>query len=352
MKALKNLKKSQRALLLTGFYAVLALIISSGILYYLNNYYRADSSNAEYNITNIKSIAAATEKNASQKLSVPVTAKDISFSEDNKYCMYLYNGSIYVREVETDRLIQKIVDKLEIKNAVLLKDRNLILYFTITKTPVLHSESLNMKTYNIDNDKNTLQQTFSISEGSKLKAVQYSSLTNLIVINIERTVNKQITNKLYYVNIMKKVRGFAADKIVNNMVLESNALSLYYQNGQNILYCNDKKIKDFENKRIRLLGRNGEDNIYLQDLNQKNVIYVLNNEKLLKIIKLSDGNYSKAVLSGDTIYLVYKTYAVNLTADVTKKIEFNRNLDFVNIVNNKLYLRNAKNSIIIDNAKS
>jgi uncharacterized protein with WD repeat len=41
---------------------------------------------------------------------VPNDAENISFSYDDKYCTYLYNSEIYIKDIATNKLIRKITE--------------------------------------------------------------------------------------------------------------------------------------------------------------------------------------------------------------------------------------------------
>ena len=109
-----------------------------------------------------------------------------------------------------------------------------------------------------------------------------------------------------------------------------------------------KKIKGFENQKIHLLGRDVNDNIYIQSLIKRDIVYILSNDKIIRTLKLSDPNYVKILHNRSDIYAIYKGYAVNLTSSISKKINYNSNLNFVDIVGDRIYLKDKNNKLNID----
>lgn len=348
MKSHNKPKKWKQLTVLTGFYAVLALIVSLSILYYFNNFYLTDNINTNKTLPPISTVSdqSKTVKNTITK--IPKDAINISFSKDNKYCMYLNKGIIYIQQIGTSKIIRKITESSQITKALLLEDRNIVIYFTLGKKSISNSETVNIMTYNIDKNERTVQQFFSISKGSIIKDIEYSNLTNLILVNTEQGRINSISDKVYYINIMKRVKSLATEKKVDNMVLLNKSLSLYYQNDKGILYCNSKKIKGFDNVKVHLLGRDSNDNIYAQPLIKRTTIYVLNNDKIIKTLQLSNPNYTKILYNGSGIYAVYKGYVVNLTSNISKKINYNSNFNFIDIVGDRIYMKDKKNKLKID----
>lgn len=96
----------------------------------------------------------------------------------------------------------------------------------------------------------------------------------------------------------------------------------------------------FNNEKIKLLGCDVNDNIYVQSMTQKNNFYVLNNNKIMNTIKLKDCDYTKILYNGSAIYVVYRNYVINLVNDTNKKITYDKNTSFMNIVDKRIYVRN------------
>ena len=241
MKAYNKPKKWEQLMTLTGFYAVLALIVSLAVLYYFNNFYLTNNINTNKSLVPIDTVSDQSKSYTTTLTKIPLIASNISFSHDNKYCMYLDKGIIYIQEIGTNKIIQKISESSKVTKALLLEDRNIVIYFTIEKKSKTNSEIVKIKTYNIDKNERNVQQSFSIGKGLTIKDIQYSSLTNLILVNTEKQIKNITSDKVYYINIMKTVRNLVTQKNVNNMIFLNKSLSLYYESDKGILYCNSKK---------------------------------------------------------------------------------------------------------------
>jgi exopolysaccharide biosynthesis protein len=128
----------------------------------------------------LSSINTASENSKTNIMTnIPTGATNLSFSYDNRYCVYLNKGIIYIQEIKTNKIIQKISENSQIAKSILMEDRNIAVYFTIEKKSTSTLETVNIYTYNIDKNERTFQQSFSISAGSTIKDVQYSNLTNI-----------------------------------------------------------------------------------------------------------------------------------------------------------------------------
>lgn len=345
-------KKRRGLLFFAGLYAVIAIVVVFPVLYYLNNFYltnpktdnTVNTDRYAYETTGT-TVSNSTVEEKSKISGIPVDATDISFSYDNKYCTYLYKGIVYVREIETNKTIYKIKDSSEIQKAVLMDDRNIIIYFSIG-TKALSSDTISITSYNIEKNTRIAQKTFNIGLNTRIKQIDYSSLTNLIYVNIETYIKNNNTDQVYYLNINKKVKKLSTEKIVNNMVLLSRSFDLYYQDNKNILFCNSKKVTGFEHQKINLLGRDSNDNIYVQPLDKKDMVYVLKGSMIIRTIHLSNKDYLKLQYGRNGIYAIYDSYIINLADNVNRKIAYDNKYSFINLINDRIYLKDKNNVIM------
>lgn len=348
-KIIKSRKQFKKIVLLTGIYAIFAAIISFSVIFIINNSivtHTDDVSNiksatASSNITTSSVNSADTKYMSGGKLTnVPVDAINISFSYDGKYCAYIYNNAIYIKNIALDTTINKISDGDNINNFILMNNQNIVIYFTTKDT------SLNVKTFNIESNITTLQKTINIQKGTAVKQVDYSSLTNLILINTESGNGSSLVNRIYRINIMKRLTILEINTITNNMVLLNNTFTLYYEDYNNNLYCYPKPIAGFNKKKIRLLGCDLNDNVFVQSLDNKNTIYVLKNQKIEKTISLNGPLYKEIYANKIGVYLVYSNYLINLANDTNKKIPLDKDLKFIGIGGDKIYFRDSNDNII------
>lgn len=370
MKLIKTNKKFTKILILTGMYAVLAFIISISVISVINNSIvthingfeinnsivaqtnnvsNKKSTNTSSSITTVNEKPATTESadtdyiNGSKLTNVPDSALNISFSYDGKYCAYLYNNEIYIKDIAADTTIYKIPDGASITNFILMNDRNIIIYFTLNDT------SLNVKTYDIVNNVETLQKTIDIPAGATVKHVDYSTLTNLIFINVESGNGSNLINTIYYLNIMKRLKTFRLETVINNMILLNNTYALYFEDKNNNLYCYPNPISGFNKKKIRLLGCDSNDNVFIESLDNKNTIYIVKNEMIDKIINLNGPAYMEIYSNKIGVYIVYSNYIINLAGDINKKILLDKGLKFIGLGGNKIYFRDSNDNIVSKN---
>jgi hypothetical protein len=352
MKIIKTNNRIKKLLILTGIYLVSAAVIPISIIAFLNNSIVIPASansdtvfkgvNTSNEVTTTASgIKTQTAENAPGKITdVPQSALNISFSFDEKYCVYLYNGEIYIKDVAKDNTVNTISDSLEIKKFILMDDRNIIIYFTIKDT------SLNLKTFNIDSNFNSLQKTMDIPKDASIKYVDYSSMLNQVLVNIQNGKDGKISSEIYRINLMKKVFALGISKLINNMVFLNNSYAVYYEDNNNNLYSYPTAIAGFSNKKIKLLGCDLNDNVYVQSLDSKNTVYVLKNEKIDKTINLDNPAYEEAYSDKLGIYLIYSNYIINLAGDISKKMPFVKDLKFAGTGGNKIFFRDLNGNII------
>ncbi|MCL4377646.1 MAG: hypothetical protein M1409_04580 [Actinobacteria bacterium] len=370
MKAIKKNKKFIKILILTGIYAILSVVISTLVIYHINNSIITNTDDSPINnsgttqteiVSNEKSTiesnntpitidnSATTESadtNNTLKIkltNIPWNAINISFSYDGKYCAYLCDNKIYIKDIASNTTIKEIIDDAPVTNFILINDRDQIIYFTLRGT------TLNVKTYDISSNTETLQKTIKIPEDATIKHIDYSALTNLVFLNVENGSGSSLKSALYYLNIMKRLKTVQLKTIINNMVLLNNAFTLYYEDYDNILYCYPQPIKSIEGldfKKTRLLGCDSTDNVFIQSLNNRHNIYILKNGSIDNIINLNDLAYNEFYADKIGVYVIYSNYIINLAGDINKKMLLDRNLLFVGAGGDKMYFRDSDGNII------
>jgi uncharacterized protein with HEPN domain len=327
-------KLFQGIILLTVIYTFIAAIVVFSALGYIDSHVVEETSSQ---------LSDKTILNAMQKFTgVPKQLSYLSFSNNGEYCVYLYNGILYVKEITNG--VKKIAEKLPISNVILMANQNIIIYFTID-----NNGTIQIKTYNIDNSKTTLQKTFRTYAGAKIKQVDYSNLTNLIFLNVERKNIRGLSDNIYYLNIMKKVKVKSTGNIIKTMVLLSKSNNLYYQDKNNVLFNQSKPVAALKNIPVELLGKDSDDNVYVQSINDKSSVFVLNNDTIEKKIHLENTNIKKIIYNHQGIYVLYTDYMVDLTDKSNKKISINNGMNFIDLINGNLYLQDANGDIFSKN---
>ncbi|WP_298836093.1 hypothetical protein [Clostridium sp.] len=337
MRKLKGYKKLKRALItLTLIYAVIIFIFCFGVISHLNGSIVTDSA-SQGSVPNTRTTSSEI-KNLSIN-NVPIGAKNISFSYDDKYCTYLYNSEIYIKKIASDKLVKKIHEQLGINKLMLMGNSNIIMYF------ITLNGRIKLKTYNIESGLMTIQKSFIIPKNSTIKSVDYSSATNLIFVNMERGIGNNKKDNIYYINIMKNVKQIIPGHLVNNMLLSNNSLALYFEDGNNNLYCHSKLISGV--KRAHIIGCDANDNVYARSLDDKGKIYVVNNNKLITTQRLNDLNFIRFYTNKSDVYVIYKNHIINLTSKA--KLNYRNNLRFMGMSGLNVYFRDNNNNIIAMN---
>jgi hypothetical protein len=188
----------------------------------------------------------------------------------------------------------------------------------------------------------TEQKSINLPTGSILKSVDYSSSTNLVFVNLERTNVNSTIDSIYYLNIMKELKKISLGNIINNMVLLNNSLTLYFEDNNNNLFCHSNLISDVKN--VHLIGCDINDNVYVQSLDNKNMISVINNQKVINTIKLKDPLFVGFFTNKINVYAVYDSYIINLSGDMNVKLSYNIDLRFIGMGGTNAYFKDINDN--------
>jgi hypothetical protein len=249
----------------------------------------------------------------------------------------MYNYSLYVKDMKTGNTL-KTIDSVGVTSPVLMNDRNILLYFTVS------GSAATLNTYNIDSGQITKQASINYPYGSKIKAVAYSNATNLEYVNVERIKNGTETDRVYSINIMKEVQQVSLSSIVNNMVLLGKYNTLYYNNPLNTVYENSKFVSGI--KKGKIIGRDGEDRVYIQSASVSSMVYVLADNKLSDTLQLPDANVTGFYSDQRGVYAVYSDYIVNLADNIQSKLQYGNDMEFAGMGGSNAYFRDANGNIV------
>lgn len=165
-------------------------------------------------------------------------------------------------------------------------------------------------------------------------------------VNIESGNKATGSNSIYSIKITQGAALYASNKTIDNMVQLNKYEKLYYQDKAGNIYASNKKIAAFGTESVKLVGRDSEDNIYVQSNEKKGTFYVLNDTKIINTIKLDDSNFSHIVFTDYGLYVVYSDYAIDLTKDLKTKYTFDKTDTFLNIIGDRIYLKNSSSQYI------
>jgi hypothetical protein len=300
-------------------YTIIGVVVSSSLLYYLNN--KFDRSYSTDSISNAKFL--------NKKITVPTDTKFLDIIENNKYLTYLSNGKIIIKNLSDNSLYKQIKEASPICYIKPIEVSHKILYI------VENQNNFNLKIYDINNNESVngiKNDKIERKINSQIQSVYFSSLTNLIYI----TISTDKISKVYSVDANNSLKLVDSKKqIVNNdtLVLREIPEKLQVKGENNYIYENsDGNIfignELFENKNqtknFALLGADKDDNIYI--LNKENSsIYTVRYDFFIKKIvsetKIDNIKYKKSMKNNGEIYLIYTDSIYDVINNKSFKID-------------------------------
>lgn len=267
-------------------------------------------------------------------------ATDISFSYDGSDCIYIDNGKLVVINIKNNNTVRKIGPS--VTNAVMMNNQKIIIYITVDKYTASLS-SLKINTYNIQSDIITLQKLITIPTGTTIFKLSYSADTSTVFFDARSKGSEKDT--IYYLNIMKTVHKQQLGFAVRDIVLLNNAVKFYYTDSNDILYTKLSAVGSLNNSKVKILGVDSEDNLYMQSLDDKN-IFVMDTSNQIKTISLLEPNFKESYCDANGVYLVYNNYAINIASNPNTKMDFDNNLSFIGIGGDNIFFRNTNGNIV------
>ena len=354
-------KPSFKFLKLTCLYFVIGFFISLIIAAHLNStiVLGTPSGNTNPSITDAAGTAPGSSAGSSALMPaettnitqginltiVPSRAKSISFSFDDQFCTYIDNGKLYIVNSAKDELTQTIQEQSGISNAELMHNRNIIIYCTIDRSSKSSTDTLILKTYNIENKSTVVQKSFDIPKGAVVRKLDYSDVTSHVYLDIKSGSGVKEHDAVNYLDIMKKLYKQSLGAVINQMALLNNSADFYYDtNGK--LYCDAKIVPVFSSKIIRLLGCDGNDNIYAQSLTDKKTIFILDRNNSIKSIILQDPEYSQIYSDKINLYAIYKDHIINLSSSDKGSLSCDPQLHFIGMGGRNIYFSDGNGKII------
>lgn len=244
---------------------VISLIFQFGILMFLDKFFFTGFSGAYSNTDNTKS--AVTVPVAPAEFEIPASARDIKVSYDGTHAAYINGGELVVVDVRKKKEVNRLSkDGYGISFYKWLSDRNraVIIY----KGSQLGGITFSIHSYDADSSKeNEYEDISDMPENSEIADIQLSPLTNIIYFNIR--INEKNT-RLYRMNIMEHIKR-VYPKVTNiKRMFECNLkdLLLYEDSARNIVYVQDgsESWSIPIRKKLALLGVDGEDRVYLGEM--------------------------------------------------------------------------------------
>jgi hypothetical protein len=336
--SLKN-KKGIDLLKLTAAYVIFTAVTLFIAISFINASIVVDTSSsaAENKLQPVSAESSIQKSQVLHSLSgIPSDAEYLSFSADGRYCVYSIKGKLYVMDIQSDKVSKEIVEKNAISYAILMHDRNIIIYFTVG------NGKITVNTYNIDSGQKTIQNSFKADNRAVIRQADYSSMTGHVSFDVFNGENDVI----YYIDLMKKLIKTPVGGPIGNMALTNSRQTVYYEKGS-MLFYQSQPVKSLKKIKTRLLGCDIKDYVYVQSLSDKTSVYVVKGANIVKKIRLDDAGFIKTYSNKNNVYLVYPDHIMNLSTDPAEKTTYDKNYGFKGIMDNSIYLSDGKGNIII-----
>lgn len=304
-----------------------------------------------YSLTQSSSIDTATSTNKKNeikeitKLKIEDGATSLQFSYNNKYYSYLKDSKIYINNVSDGKNVDIIEETEPICYYNLLYDKNLILYFTETKST--NSSKLQLKTYEINSKKKMEYNKFTVNNFSSIKDMNMSPIINIIYINVETKTNKVTNNIIYKLDLFNNMSQVKSGILINKMIMLQHKDKIYYEDSKSNIYSGGEVLSLFKEK-VDILGIDYDDNIYFISRDNKNKVYKVLNNKIVDTIELSDTDLVSTYANNEGVYLIYPTYVINVASDDPyKRIgKISKYVEFQAIKLDTMYLKTSDNYIV------
>lgn len=344
----KQHKNFRKYLILTGVYAAVAFTLVFISCYLINRSIVMDSrptvttvtQNSDNMLYGVK-IDFGGEKYSTLLSDVPQDVLDLSFSFDDKYCTYIYNGEIVIIDIEENKIVETIAEKAAITNACLMSNRNIIIYITHDTA----KGNIALYTYNIDSKSKTQQKEMTVSKDTSIINLGYSTATSIVFFETRSNSGAKARDTINYFDIMKRLH-YERLYLTQKVIMLNKMVKFYYENNDNILYSQFKAVSGIENTKIKLLGCDLNDNIYMQSLDNSNTLFIMDDSGNIKTTELEDLYFYKTYSNQDGFFLIYNDYLMNIASDAQTKIHYDNKLHFLGMGGNKIYFRSLNGDIV------
>ena len=317
-------------------YILIGMAVTFGPLYYINNYMLCDKT---------VSFNSAIKKNTvslkNSQIKVPDDSEYVSVTSDKNYVTYIDENKLYIQNASNGSIQGVVEDDNPIIYQVPIADRNLVLYFTYDNS------ELKVKTYDLDNNQSSEHKTIEVRHLDKIKDVKYSSLTNVIYLNAGIKKLNFNYDEIYKIDIMSNVTLYAKSNSINKMQLLNGKDTLVYEDSKNRIYIKKKKFNYDGETKFRLLGVDGNDNIYLMKNNDSGDVLVVKDNVVTDEKKVEDCNFKEAYTENNRIYLVYDNYILDISNNDRYSISPNDKI--ISISKYSIITKDKSNSIVKKN---
>ena len=252
-------------------WAMLSVILQIGGLYVLNNFVFKHTS--EFKSKTMEVVKKDTKKDI--KATISTTAKDVSISYNGKYLSYKENENLYLQDSKTGTSTEV---KTEKGGTILycdwLQDRDILVI--AEKVEKDGKTKIQIITYNAQNStENFVKELCTYQENMKITKISASVFTGVYYIDVDKGGLKNIVYRIDRNNDMKEVT--LKSYILGNLQVIPHADRLIYEDKANSKFfvtSPNKQLTFNSNKKLSLLGIDGNDVIYMGELNGDKIISI------------------------------------------------------------------------------
>lgn len=265
---------------IVGFLAF--VIIQFGILVYLETEYFA--VDASYSSTKVEN-ATTQETPAKPKLILEEASTNITASHDGKYISYIKDSNIYILNTEeTDKIQVPANSGMTISYYKWIYDRNRLI---VAERPISSDNGAYFKLYYYDVESKQKVEIFNevnnksiriplYSSNEKISSIEVSTLTNVIYVKLESSLN---SSRIYSINIMSQEKNVnTVTHYIGKIISTKKDDILLYEDliNKKVYRSDNNSVVTIDGKsNLSLLGIDNKDNVYLAltDNNKTKAIY-------------------------------------------------------------------------------
>jgi hypothetical protein len=337
-------------------WVVLSLVVQTGVLVYLNDYYLKEDSVVTYTQEKPKEVPVKEEI----KINIPVNASNVKLSPSAKYTYYLLDDILHVVNL-TDGKDNIVELSYSIKNYFFkwhdYEDKLII----TEKTPdSSNGNAIKMYTYKAkDNlklaalDYNNESRSYQLgTQNVVVSDVQLNNLNTIMYIKASSENGTSYINRLDISGGMDKL-SLRSDNVGKFFVLKKDD-ELVFEDLTNdkVLFTNKSKIEEpniLKDKKARLIQVDKNDNMYLGEIEEgmiKNIVYDNESNSEWSTVQLPH------LVDCNDIYLfsVDEIYVVDRIKNVVTNIKSNKEISikgkFIDMNLNGILSMNNENATI------
>lgn len=325
-------------------FVIIGTLITVPLLMYVDNFiYKISQSSINSN--SIRTPKGSEIANA-LNITLDSDATDLQVSYNNKYYTYLKDSKIYINSLETGENIHIIEEEYPICYYNLLYDKNMIMYFV--RYDGRSASTLTLNTYEIDSERQAEYNSFTVYNFSRIKDMSMSPLINIIYINVETKTQYASNNIIYKIDLFNNMSQVKSGVIIDKMFMLQHKDRIYYEDKNYNIYSGGYYTLNLFKDDVTIIGLDEDDNLYFLNNETKNKVYVVNSNKLIDTIELSDTDIVDTYTNYQGVYLVYPTYILNVAGkDPYKRIgKLSKYVKFEAVKGDTMYLRTKDNKLV------